>query len=298
MLLIEQHIVPDNISNVRLSDYCGGIFNQIPSRKGMKKAIDKGEVRINGEAAGTGRFVKTGDLIELIDLQKTPPKPYEFKVSVVFEDDFMAVMNKPAGLVTSGNQFKTLQNCLLANLQASTAIDALKFPQVVHRLDAPTSGLVLVAKTAKSRITLSKIFENRAIKKTYQAVVIGKPNATGEIDIQVDEKEAFTSYETAQTVPSLRNTYLSLMNLNPKTGRTHQLRKHLSAIGHPIFGDKLYGTEGEIYKGKGLFLAAVQVEFTHPITEEEMVISIETPHKFKSLLVREERRFKDKSSLI
>ena len=295
MLLIEQHIVPNDISNLRLSDYCANIFQQIPSRKGMKKAIDRGEVRLNGETAGTGRFIKTGDLIELMDLQKTPPKPYELKIPVVFEDDFLAVMNKPAGLVTSGNQFKTLQNCLLANLQASTAVDALKFPQVVHRLDAPTSGLVLVAKTAKSRIALSKIFENREIKKTYQAVVIGQPDVKGKIDIPVDEKEAFTSYKTTQTVPSLRNTHLSLLNLNPKTGRTHQLRKHLAAIGHPIFGDKLYGTEGEIYKGKGLFLSAVQLEFSHPVTGAEMLISIETPHKFSSLLLREERRFKEYS---
>ena len=294
MLLIEQHIVPQDISNVRLSDYCGGIFTQIPSRKGMKKAIDKGEVKVNGEYAGTGKFVNTGDLIELIDLQKTLPKPYELTISVVFEDDFLAVVNKPAGLVTSGNQFKTLQNCLVANLKKSTAVDSLKFPQVVHRLDAPTSGLVLVAKTAQSRIALSKIFEHREIKKTYQAVVIGQPEAEGEINIPVDKKEAFTLYQVSQTVPSLRNTHLSLLNLHPRTGRTHQLRKHLSAIGHPIFGDKLYGQEGEIYKGKGLFLAAIRLEFSHPITAQKMEISVETPHKFSSLLVREERRYKEK----
>ncbi len=115
----------------------------------------------------------------------------------------------------------------------------------------------------------------------------------GEIDFQVENKEAFTSYNISQSVPSLRNTHLSLLNLNPKTGRTHQIRKHLSGIGHPIFGDKLYGTEGEIYKGKGLFLAAVKVEFRHPITGEKMNISIDTPHKFTSLLVREERRFRE-----
>ncbi|MGK0365113.1 MAG: 23S rRNA pseudouridine1911/1915/1917 synthase [Saprospiraceae bacterium] len=297
MLLIEQHIVSENISNVRLSDYCGGIFTQIPSRKGMKKAIDRGEVKVNGAAAGTGKFINTGDLVELVDLQETLPKPYELKIPVVFEDDFLAVVNKPAGLVTSGNQFKTLQNSLVANLRESTAIDALKFPQVVHRLDAPTSGLVLVAKTAQSRIALSRIFENREIKKTYQAIVIGQPKAKGDIDIQVDEKEAFTSYKISRIVPSLRNTHLSLLNLNPKTGRTHQLRKHLAAIGYPIFGDKLYGEKGEIYKGKGLFLAAVKLEFTHPITTKEMIISVETPHKFISLLSREKRRFEDYSGV-
>jgi len=293
MLLIEQHIVPEGISKIRLSDYCAGVFKQIPSRKGMKKAIDRGEVRVNGELAGTGKFLSEGDLIELLDLQKTPPKPYEFKVPVVFEDDFIAVMNKPAGLVTSGNQFKTLQNCLIANLKMSTADDVLKFPQVVHRLDAPTSGLVLVAKTAQSRIALSRIFENREIKKTYQAIVIGQPDLNGDIIIPVDEKEAFTSYKLSETVSSLRNTHLSLLNLFPQTGRTHQIRKHLSAIGYPIFGDKLYGKEGQIYKGKGLFLAAIKLEFLHPITQKKMSISIKTPHKFRSLLVREARRFRD-----
>lgn len=290
-LLIENHIVPVGIKDIRLSDYCTNIFKQIPSRKGMKKAIDRGEVFVNGKSESTAKFIQSGDLIELMDLQNIPPKPYTLEIPVVFEDEYMAIVNKPAGLVTSGNLFKTLQNCLEANLQVSPQEDALKFPQVVHRLDAPTSGLVMVAKTAKTLIRLSKLFAERKIEKTYQAVVIGKPLAKGVIETPLEGKASLTHFFTVRIVDSLRNTHLSLLDLSPQTGRTHQLRKHLSGIGHPIFGDKLYGREGEIYQGKGLFLAAVALRFVHPILGKKVLISIETPKKFTSLLAREQRRW-------
>lgn len=291
MLLIEKHTVPNDIKDVRLSDYCGGIFRQIPSRKGMKKAIDRGEVLVNGTVAGTGKFIATSDVISLMDLQNTPPKPYELKIPVVYEDEHFAVLNKPAGLVTSGNQFKTLQNCLEANLTTSKEADALKFPQVVHRLDGPTSGLVIAAKTSQALIALSRMFEEKKITKGYAAIVIGETDKHGKIDEALEGKESLTHFERTHIYPSLRNTHLSLLALSPKTGRTHQLRKHLSGIGHPIFGDKLYGKEGEIYQGKGLFLAAVSLNFTHPITQKNCLITIELPHKFTSLLEREERRW-------
>lgn len=291
-LLLEKHIVPSEITDVRLSDYGGGIFKSIPSRKGMKKAIDRGEVRVNGQPAGTGKYIGGGDLIELFDLQTRPPKPYEREIEVVFEDDFLAIVNKPAGLMTVGNAFKTLQNCLTGNLSKSKEKYALKYPRPVHRLDAATSGLVLTAKTPTAQTALGKMFAERDIKKKYAAIVTGKTEEAGNFAEEIDGKSACTRFEAISVVPSLRNDYLTLLHLYPETGRTHQIRKHTAAAGHPIFGDKLYGKEGEIYRGKGLFLAAIGLTFIHPITEQEMSVHISPPHKFASLLLREERRWK------
>ncbi len=257
----------------------------------MKKAIDRGEVYVNGEKAGTGKHVAGGDIIELFDLQKRAPKPYEIDISVVYEDAHLAVVVKPAGLMTAGNAFKTLQNCLDFNLQKSTEEFALKHARPVHRLDAATSGLIIAAKTTQAQIRLGEMFAAREIRKKYAAVVIGKTAEEGFFNAAIDGKESSTKYERADCVPSLRNEHLSLLHLYPTTGRTHQIRKHTSGAGFPIFGDKLYGKEGEIYKGKGLFLAAIGLEFLHPVSSELLCISTALPQKFTSLLRREKRRW-------
>lgn len=291
VVILEKHIVPKDIKGVRLSDYCGGIFTVIPSRKGMKKAISRGEVYVNGQLANTAYFLQPNDEIQLIDNNKKPPKVFELSIPVVYEDDYFAVLNKPSGLATSGNQFRTLQNALPHNIKRSELADYLKIPRPVHRLDAATSGLIIAAKIAQAHILLSKLFEEKNIQKTYAAVVIGKTSEEKLINTDIDKKEAITNYKTDVVVPSLRNKHLSLLSVQPLTGRTHQIRKHLSESGHPIFGDKLYGQEGEIYKGKGLFLAAVKLEFEHPFTHTNLCIEIPIPNKFLSLLKREERRY-------
>lgn len=259
----------------------------------MKKAIKRGEVFLNGKAGKTGDFVKEGDTIELKERQENLRPVAELAIPVIYEDAHFAALHKPAGLATSGHYFRTLQNTLLFNLQASELTDALKKPRTVHRLDTPTSGLVIAAKTAGALIALSRMFEEKQIKKTYHAVVIGKTAQQGEISLPLEGKNAFTGFNTIEQVPSLRNKFLSLLEVAPRTGRTHQIRRHLSSIGHPIFGDKIYGTEGEIYLGKGLFLAASGLHFTHPFTGKEVRITIPIPGKFHSLLRREKRRFEE-----
>ena len=107
----------------------------------------------------------------------------------------------------------------------------------------------------------------------------------------IEGLQSETVYNLQETVPSLKNEFLSLIKLHPKTGRTHQIRIHLSKLGYPIMGDKLYGEEGNVLKGKGLFLCAIGLGFKHPITSEELNIEISLPHKFVSLLEREKRRW-------
>ncbi len=291
MIVLQVHIVPEGISNIRLSDYAVNLFDKIPTKKGVKKAIKRGEVHVNDLVGKTGTWIQTGQTIKLIDKEERLPKKLELSLEVVYEDNYMAIINKPAGIVVSGNRYRTIENALSFNLQKSQLLDALKWPRPVHRLDNQTSGLLMVAKTYAAHISLSKQLEDKIIKKKYRAIVTGKTSEKGTINETIDGKKAITHYHCLKQVPSLQNKFLSLLELDLETGRTHQLRKHLSSIGHPIVGDKLYGIEGAILKHKGLFLAAIELEFLHPETQEIKQMQIPTPNKFKSLLDRETRRF-------
>lgn len=291
MILLETHTVPPNISSIRLSDYAIGIFRIIPTRKGIKKAIKKKCVWIDGLPADTGRWVQSGQVIQLMEPESQPTKIFKLPLTIFFEDEYIAVINKPAGIVVSGNQYRTIQNALPFNLTISKMEDVLTIPMPAHRLDHPTSGLLLIAKTRKARVMLGKQFEDKVIEKKYQAIVIGELPDVGSIDFSIDGKTAYTRFETNRIIRSLKNNYLTLVDLYPTTGRTHQLRIHLAKSGWPILGDKLYGQEGMILKNKGLFLTAVGLSFTHPITEELITVTKDAPAKFNLLLAREQRRW-------
>ena len=290
-VVLATHIVPIIETAQRLSDYLCGVFVQLPSRKSVKTAIKKGAVYVNGEKGHTGDWVKSYQEIQLIDLDKAPSKILKMPMEVLYEDVYMAVIFKPAGLPVSGNQFRTVENALLYNIQLSTEPDALKQPRAAHRLDAPTSGLLLIAKTKQARINLGAQVEAKTIQKRYQAIVIGAPPEKGVINFPIEEKASLSTYKCLQTVDSLRSSQLSLLNLYPKTGRTHQLRIHLSTLGFPILGDAMYGREGLILKHKGLFLTAIELNFKHPISGKEQAIVLPTPYKYEALLKREQRRF-------
>ena len=286
-----EHIVPQGIEPQRLSDYLIGKFQLLPSRKSVKKAIKASEIFVDDEVGTTGQWVEVGQKIIYQSKDKAPSMVFEWRIEVVYEDEYLAIVNKPAGFSVSGNHFHTIENALPFNLKISKELDALQRFRAVHRLDALTCGLLLVAKTKTARILLGQLFENKTIQKRYQAIVIGQLPNEGTISEPIEEKQSTTIFKTVKTVRSLRNDYLTLVDLFPKTGRTHQLRIHLSQLGFPILGDKLYGKEGEIMKGKGLFLCAVQLTFQHPFLDKKVDISIMPPNKFQLLLERETRRW-------
>jgi len=288
--LLETHIVQKLDSPVRIQSYDVAMFTSILSKSALKKTIKKKCIYVNGAIATTATYLNTNDTVEVFDIETIIKKIFKLEIPVIFEDDNIAIIDKPAGFPTNGNYFKTIENALPHNLKPSSAIDVLRFPKPVHRLDNPTSGILLIAKTKSAQIHLYKQFEQQQISKEYQAIVIGKTNPKGEVYSAVSEKDAFTIYETLQTVSSLQNEFLSLVKLVPKTGRTHQLRIHLASIHHPIIGDQLYGKEEENYK-KGLFLCATAIHFTHPKTMRKFSFSISPPNKYYSFLEREERRF-------
>jgi 23S rRNA pseudouridine1911/1915/1917 synthase len=174
MQLTETHIAIALEKPIRLQEYAVGIFKTIPTKSGIKKAIKKQLVFVNGNLASTALFINGGEIIELFSLENENEfKRLDLDLEVLFEDDYLAVIYKPAGILVSGNSFSTIDNALAQNLKKSNQIDAVR-PRPVHRLDYPTSGLLLIGKTTSSIIALNKLFENKEIQKTYHAITIGK----------------------------------------------------------------------------------------------------------------------------
>lgn len=283
MQLLEIHIAKKQYNPIRFQEYAVGIFKTIPTKSGIKKAIKKKLIFIDGILATTSKYILGGEKIELFEVGNSSTfKKLNLDLEVLFEDHYLAIIYKPAGVLVSGNKFVTITNALSQNLKKSNLTDAVK-PQPIHRLDYPTSGLLLIGKTAASIQKLSKLFDKKKINKTYFAITIEKMMQQGIIDFPIDNKKSLTHFEVLQSEKSERFGFLNLVKLMPKTGRKHQLRKHLFAIKNPILGDKDYFLENKILKGKGLYLHASSLKFKHPFTEEKIIIKKELPKKFKKL---------------
>lgn len=281
---VESVKVPELSAVFRLSDYTPGIFNTIQSKKGMKNAIKKGLVHVNGKVGYSGDYIRGGEIIELYASTLSAVKPeINIPIDVLYEDDYLAVVLKPAGILVSGNKRWTLENALPVNLKPSNSEDALQRPEPIHRLDYPTSGALLVGKTHSSTLTLNKLFENRKIEKLYHAVTIGCMENSGKVQTSIDDKESLSEYRILERIVSVKYKYLNLVELRPFTGRRHQLRKHMAELGKPIFGDLEYGIEGLLLKGRGLYLHASCLAFIHPLSNIQIEIKVPLPQKFKDL---------------
>ncbi len=281
----EKHTVPQKLTSpIRLQEYGVGIFALIPTKSAFKKALKKNYITVNNKPATTATFITGGETIILsLPKEEKPKREFIFPLKVLFEDEYLAIIHKPAGILVSGNSFKTIANALPQNLKNSNLDDAT-IPQPVHRLDYGTTGVLLVGKTASSIRVLNKLFEDKEIQKNYYAVAIGKMKEKhGIINTEVDEKESQSTYQVIESVISQRFDFLNLVKLEPKTGRRHQLRIHLSSRGNPILGDKEYGIENLILNGKGIYLHAYSLEFIHPFTKEKIYIEDKLPPKFLKL---------------
>lgn len=283
MKILETHIVPHQKNPIRIQEYAVGIFKTVATKSAIKKAIKKELILVNDEPTSTAKIIIGEEKITLIDHgEKSTQKQLILKLSVLYEDDYLAVIEKPAGILVSGNKFKTIDNALQQNLQRSIQSDAVR-PRAVHRLDYPTTGVLLIGKTSSSIQALNQLFENKKIQKIYHAITIGKIEPEGRILFEVDGKKSESIYKVIATVSSKRFNKLNLVKLSPKTGRRHQLRKHLSAIGNQILGDQEYGKVELILKGKGLYLHASRLDFIHPFTMENLEINSPIPLKFKKI---------------
>lgn len=278
--ITETHRVPALTAPVRLRRYALGKFRQVTTNAAVKKALKRGDFIVDGKVATSDSFVGGGEYIELRCSETGAPKRMLiFPLTVLYEDDYLAVIHKPAGILVSGNTFKTVAHALPQNLQLSPLPDATA-PQPVHRLDYATTGTLLVGKTRSSIQALNRLFEQKGVEKCYFAVTIGQMEQEGILNSPIDGKPSQSHYTMHHSVPSPRFGRLNLLEVHPATGRRHQLRKHFSGIGHPILGDSTYSPGELLLKGKGLYLHAYSLTFVHPFTNSPLRVVADLPERF------------------
>ena len=281
---IESHHVLALEKQIRLQEYGFTVFESIKTKSALKKAIKKGLIFLNGRVAETSDWIEEGQILELFAEElHHKKKVFTLQLDVIFEDYCMAVVNKPEGYPTNGNYFKTIENALAFNLKTSSEKDKLPYPQPVHRLDNPTTGLLIIAKTQSSKSYLSVLFEQNKVHKIYLAIVEGHfDNLSDIISLDIDGKQSSTNYSVEKAF-KINQEDLSLLSLKPSSGRTHQLRIHLAKIGHPIVGDKTYGS---LTTSNKLMLHASSLKLHHPKTNKNLSFETEVPHKFVKFMNR------------
>lgn len=270
------------------------------SRSAIQRLIDEEKIKVNGKNIKPSYKVQDEDKIEI---QEEPAKDIELKaqdipVEVIYEDNDIIVINKPKGMVVhpaNGNPDGTLVNAVMSICKDSlSGIGGEIRPGIVHRLDKDTSGIIIVAKNDKAHINLSEQIKNHEVKKTYVALVRGvvkENNATINIPIgrsKTDRKKMAVDPKGKQAVTHFkvlkRYKNYTLLEVNIETGRTHQIRVHLSHIGYPIVGDTVYSNGKNEWEIVGQCLHAKSLEFRHPITDEHMRLEAELPKYFKDLI--------------
>jgi 23S rRNA pseudouridine1911/1915/1917 synthase len=319
-----QHQVPNPIPpttpSLRLTNYAYFVFPSLNTITRARKLIKRGFIHLNGEKVETSRIVKIGDVItiDINGLNQADQENaivYDCPIPVLYEDDYLAVVNKPAGLVTNGDRKRSLEHALSSNLKKSKQKDALVVPQPVHRLDLMTGGLVCVAKTRSARIQLGAEFEKRNVQKRYRAIVVGYVQEdSGTCTAFVDSKKTSTRWKVVSRTRSYHTDWITTLDLWPKTGRKHQIRIHCaSELGHPIVGDKKYTIDKSILcHNKGLFLRALELSFDNIMMKREdssssdgkgngenkdhrdecrLHVEIKEPSKFKRYRESEERLY-------
>jgi len=277
---------PYDSKSKRLQEGAIGQFTNLTSRKSVKKAIKNGLVFVNGAKGETGTWVSLGDILvikEMPNKSLTIQSESTSEIKVLWEDNSCACVLKRAGIVTKGPNKHTLESLASNVLIKSTLDDSLQIPLAVHRLDKATHGPVLFAKTTGAASGLGDAFEKRIVSKEYTALIEGTPLTTGAtIRIEINGKDAHSEIEIVGSTSWPVFGSATLVKVYPKTGRTHQIRRHLACIGHPILGDQLYSGDMK-YTGQGLFLACTKLSFTHPTTKENIEIVVDLPRKFKHI---------------
>lgn len=308
--------VTEDDAGTRIDSFLGNVAEVDISRSKAQKLIDENHITVNGQPVTKKYKVLSGDIIEIESFAPEPVllAPEPINLEIVFEDDYLAVINKPAGLVThpgAGNKSGTLVNALLYHLKTLAATDEPDRPGIVHRLDKNTSGLLLVAKEEGVYRKLQKAIQNREVKRTYLALVCGHMQSDSDIidlpigrSIKDRKKMAVTDQNSraAQTEYSLIKRYRSydLLDVTLLTGRTHQIRVHFSHIGHPVFGDPEYGGREKWHKGifaperplgkkllgliKRQALHAKKLVFEHPVSGQEMTCEAQVPDDYNKIL--------------
>ena len=272
------------------------------TRSAVSKLIETNLVVLNGKTVSKSAKLKTGDsiVVTLPDPVSPDIVAEDIPLDIVYEDDDLLVVNKPKGMVVHpapGNYSGTLVNALMYHCKDRlSGINGVLRPGIVHRIDKDTSGLLIVAKNDKSHNHLAAQIKEHSFTREYEAVAVGHfKELEGDIDLPigrhpVKRKQMAVTYENSKTAKTHykvvdQSERLSHLRLTLFTGRTHQIRVHMSYLGHPIAGDTVYGRAGaEFKKLNGQCLHAKKIGFIHPTTEKYIEFESDLPKYFKLFL--------------
>ena len=268
------------------------------SRSLANEQIKNGQILVNGQAKKAKYTVKEGDVIsyELPEPEVVEYVAEDIPLEIVYQDEDVAVVNKPQGMVvhpSAGHTSGTLVNALMYHIKDLSGINGVLRPGIVHRIDKDTSGLLMIAKNDQAHVALADELKDKKSLRKYWAIVHGNlPNDRGVIEAPIgrSEKDRKKQAVTAKGKPALTRFQVlerfgdySLVELQLETGRTHQIRVHMAYIGHPVAGDEVYGPRKTL-KGHGQFLHARTLGFTHPRTGEVLEFTAEAPAIFQETL--------------
>jgi 23S rRNA pseudouridine1911/1915/1917 synthase len=288
--------VPPEEAGERLDRVLADRFPDL-SRAQLQRLIRSGAITVNDTVVRPACRLAPGDLITVTFPEEPTVRPEPFPLDIVYEDEHLLVVNKPAGMVVhpaarmvSG----TLVNALLAHCPQVADVGGSDRAGIVHRLDRETSGLIVVAKNPEAHAALQRQFKRRLVRKTYVALVEGQVQPREgiiEVPIGRDPKDrtrmavsrtgrpAVTQYRVVEIFPQY-----TLLEVRPHTGRTHQIRVHLAWLGYPVVGDRVYGRRRQTLMPDRHFLHARDLAFTHPVTGEKLALSAPLPPELASVL--------------
>ena len=290
-------IIDTNNIGTRIDKYLTD--NTDYTRSKIQKMIENGNILVNNKQTKDSYKLKENDRITIEEYnEEIDIEPENIPLDIYYEDEDLIVVNKPSGMVVHpapGNYSKTLVNALMYHTNNLSTINTSIRPGIVHRIDADTSGLLLVAKNDKTHNALAEAIQKKEVVREYIALVEGvimEDNATIDAPIGRDKnnrkKMAVTSENSKDAITHIRvlDRYKdsTLIRCKLETGRTHQIRVHLNYIGHPVVNDPVYGYKKLIDKDFGQMLHAEKIGFVHPTTKEYMEFTAPLPDRFKEIL--------------
>ena len=301
---MKEYLISKDYVGIRLDKVIAELDKDI-SRSMIQKLLDENKIKVNDKLQKASYKTKLNDIIILEEIiaKETKLIPQDIPIDIIYEDSDIIVVNKPKGMVVhpaNGNPDGTLANAIMNICKDSlSGIGGEIRPGIVHRIDKDTSGLLIIAKNDKAHINLSQQIKNREITKRYVALVrgvvkenkatidmpIGRSNSDRKkMSVKKDGKNAITHFEVIK-----RYNGYTYLDLKIDTGRTHQIRVHLSEIGYPIVGDEVYSNGKNPFNVKGQMLHAKSLDFKHPITGKAMHLEAPLPTYFEDVINRLEK---------
>lgn len=272
------------------------------TRSSVKRLFDEGKISINGKAGKPSAAIKAGDIVEVIvpDAVSYSAKPEDIPIEIIYEDEDIAVVNKPQGMTVhagNGNTEGTLVNALLFRLDNLSGINGVMRPGIVHRIDKDTSGLLVVAKNDGAHLSLSSQIEQKTCRRTYIALLEGiVKEDSGTISTYIGRspqdrikmavvppdkgKPAITDFKVLKRYKQ----GFTLCRFDLHTGRTHQIRVHARYMGHPVVGDPVYGVKKQKFSLNGQLLHAWRLQLVHPSSGKQMDFEAPLPDYFAEIL--------------